>query len=99
MVVADPKRPRQFNEEFKRQVVQLYEAGKPVEGLQSEYDIGHSMLHRWITGIREHGSISVADARTPEQNELIALRKENRQLRMEVDVLKQEALIFARKQG
>lgn len=38
-----------------------------------------------------------ADNRTPEQNELIELRKRNRQLEMEVDVLKQAALIFARK--
>jgi transposase len=37
------------------------------------------------------------DNRTIEEQELIKLRKENQQLRMENDVLKQAALIFARK--
>ena len=34
------------------------------------------------------------DNRTPEQEELIRLRKENQQLRMENDILKQAALIL-----
>ena len=37
------------------------------------------------------------DNRTPEQEELIRLRKENQQLRMENDILKQAALILGRK--
>ena len=77
--MADPKHPRHYDEAFKRQIVQLYENGKPVQG------------------IRNSGSTKAADNRTPEQNELIELRKRNRQLEMEVDVLKQAALIFARK--
>ncbi|MEI2659945.1 MAG: IS3 family transposase [Bifidobacterium adolescentis] len=58
-----------------------------------------STLHRWVQGIRNSGSTKAADNRTPEQNELIELRKRNRQLEMEVDVLEQAALIFARKQA
>ena len=65
--------------------------------IKDEYDISHSTLHRWVQGIRNSGSTKAADNRTPEQNELIELRKRNRQLEMEVDVLKQAALIFARK--
>ena len=43
------------------------------------------------------GSSHDKDNRTPEEQELLRLRKENQQLRMENDVLKQAALIFARK--
>ena len=43
------------------------------------------------------GSSREKDNRTVEEQELIQLRKENQQLRMENDVLKQAALIFARK--
>lgn len=57
----------------------------------------HSALHRWVKGIRETGSTRACDNRTAEEAELIELRRENRRLRMEVDVLKQAALIFARK--
>ena len=38
-----------------------------------------------------------ADNLTPEQKERIALRKRNKQLEMEVDILKQAALIMAQK--
>ena len=81
----------------KRQIVQLYEGGKSPAEIKAEYDIGSSTLHRWVRGIREHGSTRAADARTPEEDELIELRRENKRLRMEVDVLKQAALIFARR--
>nr|WP_253279690.1 IS3 family transposase [Bifidobacterium adolescentis] len=95
--MADPKHPRHYEESFKRQIVQLYENGKPAREIKDEYDISHSTLHRWVQGIRNSGSTKAADNRTPEQNELIELRKRNRQLEMEVDVSEQAALIFARK--
>lgn len=95
--MADPKHPRKYAEEFKRQIVQLYEDGKPAGEIQREYDLSHSTLHRWVKGIRESGSTKACDNRTPEQSELIELRRRNRRLEMEVDVLKQAALIFARK--
>ena len=43
------------------------------------------------------GSFHEKDNRTPEQEELIKLRKENQQLKMENDILKQAALILGRK--
>ena len=95
--MADPKHPRQFSEEFKRQIVQLYESGKPASEIYEEYDLCRSTLRRWVKGVRASGSTRARDNRTAEENELIELRRENRRLRMEVDVLKQAALIFARK--
>lgn len=95
--MADPKHPRHYDEAFKRQIVQLYENGKPAREVKDEYDVSHSTLHRWVQGIRNSGSTKAADKRTPEQNEPVELRKRNRQLEMEVDVLKQAAPVFARK--
>ena len=94
--MADPKHPRHYDEAFKRQIVQLYESGKPSREIRAEYDIARSTLQRWVQGIRNSGSTRAADNRTPEQNELIELRKRNRQSEMEVDVLKQAAPVFAR---
>ena len=34
--MADPKHPRKFSEEFKRQIVQLYDNGKPVSEIRAE---------------------------------------------------------------
>lgn len=95
--MADPKHPRHYEESFKRQIVQLYENGKPVREIKDEYDISHSTLHRWVQGIRNGGSTRAADNRTPEWNEPVELRKRNRQLEMEVDVSEQAAPVFARK--
>ena len=52
---------------------------------------------RWIRQSRNSGSFKEADNRSPEEQELIRLRKENQQLLMENDILKQAALIFGRK--
>ena len=95
--MAGPRHPRHCEESFKRRIVRLYENGRPAREIRDEYDISRSTLHRWVQGIRDSGSTKAADNRTPEQNELIELRKRSRQLEMEVDVLKQAALIFARK--
>lgn len=53
-------------------------------------------MRRWVTGINEAGSSKAAGSRTSEQQWLLELEKENKRLRMEVDVLKQVALIIAR---
>ena len=73
------------------------EASPPLRGVVQAAARAALREHRWVQGIRNSGSTKAADNRTPEQNELIELRKRNRQLEMEVDVLKQAALIFARK--
>lgn len=95
--MADPKHPRKFSEEFKRQIVQLYDNGKSPADIEAEYDIGSSTPHRWARAIHEDGSTRAADNRTPEQQRILDLEKENKRLRMEADVLKAAALIFARK--
>ena len=95
--MRDPKHPRQFSEEFRRQIVALVDSGKPRAEVMREYDLGKSTLDRWIRRVHACGSTAAADNRTPEQNRLIELERENALLRMEVDVLKQAAPMFARK--
>lgn len=88
---------RTFTSEFKQQMVQLYENGKTRAALVSEYDLTPSALDRWIKQARTTGSFKEKENRSPEENELIALRKELQHLRMENDILKQAALIMGRK--
>ena len=95
--MRDPRHPRHFTDEFKRQIVDLYNAGKPKREIMDEYDLGKSTVERWIKSINATGSPRAADNRTPEQNRILELERENRRLRMEVDVLKRAALIYARK--
>ena len=92
------KRPRRsFTEEFKKQMVDLYNTGKPRAEIAKEYDLSPSALDRWISRINKTGSSKEKDNRTEAENELIALRKENAKLRLENEILKKAALIFATK--
>lgn len=93
-----PKQQRRtFTAEFKKQMVQLYENGKSRASIVEEYDLTASALDRWIQQAKTTGSFKEKDNRSPEENELNALRKEVQRLRMENDILKQAALIMGRK--
>lgn len=95
--MRDPKHPRQFTEELRRQIVALVDSGRPRSEVMREYDLGKSTPDRWIQRVHACGSTAAADNRTPEQNRLIEPERENARLKMEVDVLKQAAPMFARK--
>jgi len=91
------KKRRTFSTDFKKQVVALYENGKSRQDIVREYDLTASALDRWITQFQKSGSFKEKDNLSPVEQELIELRKRNKQLEMEVDILKQAALIMGRK--
>lgn len=88
---------RTFTEEFKKQMVELYKAGKTRAEIAREYDLTASALDRWIAMISKSGSSREKDNRSEEENELIALRKEYQRVLLENEILKKAALIFAKK--
>ena len=92
------RRPRRtYSKEFKQQVVDLYLAGKSRVEIIREYELTASSFDKWIKQAETSGSFKEKDNLTPEQKEMIALRKRNQQLEMENDILKQAALIMGRK--
>ena len=88
---------RTFSDEFKSQIVQLFNAGKSRSDICREYEISPTVVDRWIKRINTTGSAKECDNRTTEEIELMKLRKENKRLLMENDILKQAALIFAQR--
>jgi len=86
-----------FSDEFKRQIVNLYNSGRSAYKLSDEFDISTSTVYKWIKESNTTGSFKAIDNLTDEQKELIKLRKRNAQLEMENDILKQAALIMGRK--
>ena len=92
------RRPRRtYTEEFKTQIVQLYKNGKRKCDIIREYDMTPSLLDKWIKQSDETESFKEKDNRSTLEQELIELRKRNKQLEMENDILKQAALILGRK--
>lgn len=84
---------RKFTEEFKQQVVNLYNNGKSRSEIIREYDLSPSAFNRWVTEFNNTGSFKAKDNRTEEENRLQQLEK----LRMENDIIKQAAPIMGRK--
>ena len=95
--MAEKRVRRTYSEEQKKQLVELFNHGKPRSEIIREYDLTASAFEKWAKLINATGPSHDKDNRTPAEQELLRLRKENQQLRMENDVLKQAALIFARK--
>lgn len=91
------KQRRTFTDDFKRQMVLLYQNGKSRSDIIQGYDLTKSALDRWILQFSQSGSFKLKDNRSDEDNELIRLRKDIKTLRMENDILKQAALIIGRK--
>ena len=87
---------RTYSKEFKQQMVDLYNAGKPRAEIVREYELTPSAFDKWVKQANTTGSFKEKDNLIPEQKELAALRKRNQQLEMENDILKQAALIFGR---
>jgi len=90
------RKRRTFTKEFKEQIVGLHASGKPRGEIIKEYDLTPSAFDKWVRQHKATGSFEEKDNRTPEQEELLKLRKENQRLAMENDILKQAALIMRR---
>jgi len=91
------KANRYYTEEFKRQIVELEASGEKISEIEREYKVTKTTIREWIKRYGKSGEFGAEANRSPEEKELRELRKENRKLRMENDILKQAALILGRK--
>ena len=88
---------KRYKKEFKKQIVTLINNGKKISEIVEEYGVSRSTVHKWKKDYNNSGSFKAKDNRSIEEKELIKLRKENNQLKMENDILKQAALILGQK--
>jgi len=89
------KHARRYPPEYKAEAVRLAQQGeKPIKHIAEDLGIAHQTLRRWIAqaeidaGRRE-------GLTTAEREELRRLRRENRILREEREILKKAAAFFA----
>ena len=85
--------------EYRRQMVELVRAGRTPGELAREFECSAQAIRNWVRqadrdeGRREDGLTSA------EREELRRLRRDNRQLREEREILKKAAAWFARETG
>ncbi|TDQ00628.1 transposase-like protein [Labedaea rhizosphaerae] len=83
--------------EFRQRAVELARLGdKPVAALAKDLGISESCLRNWMTQANVDESGSATKLTSAEKKELAELRRKNRQLEMENEILKRAAAYFAR---
>ena len=97
---AEGKKPRPrraFTAEFKAEIVELCQRGdRSVGQVARDFDLTETAVRQWVkqaeldTGERSDGLTS------SEREELAALRRENRRLKEDVEILKRATAFFAK---
>ena len=97
-----PKTRPAYAPEFRRQMIDLVRAGRDPEDLSREFEPTAQSIRHWVAvadhqeGRREDGGAPMPSA---DRDELVKLRRENKQLRLERDILSRAAAWFAREAG
>ncbi len=97
-----PRTRRPYSPEFRRQMVDLVRAGRSLDDLAKEFEPTARSIGAWVAvaakqdGRQEEHTAGVS---APERDELARLRRENKQLRLERDILSKAAAWFARESG
>jgi transposase len=94
-----PRTRPPYSAEFRHQLVQLVQAGRTPEELSREFEPSAQAIRNWVKqsgGVAESESVGLTNA---ESEELRRLRRENRQLREEREILAKAAAWFARETG
>ena len=95
------RRPRRrFDDDFKAQAVRLVlDDGKSIPSVARDLDLTESNLRVWVDRARADRTGGKTGLTTAEREELARLRKENRELRTDRDILKKAAAFFVKHQG
>ena len=94
------RRPRRrFDDDFKAQAVRLVlDEGKTVGAAARDLDLTETALREWVKRAHADRTNGRTGLTTAEREELARLRKENRELRTEREILKKAAAFFAKHQ-
>ena len=82
--------------EFRRQMAELVQAGRSPEELAREFEPTAQSIRNWVAQAERNEGRHSDGLTTSEREELNRLRRENRQLRLERDILSKAAAWFAR---
>jgi transposase len=95
-----PRARRTFTDEFKAGAVGLVlREGRSIASVARDLDVAQSVLRTWVERARaDAGEGKPGMVSSDEREELTRLRRENRVLREERQILKKAAVLFAAKE-
>ena len=101
-----PKSRPPYPIEFRRQMVELARAGRDPNDLAREFEPSAQAIRNWVAEAdrsegRREAKLPPADSglTAAERDERVRLRRENRQLKLERDILSRATAWFARETG
>lgn len=93
------KANRRYAPEFQRQMVELIRSGRNPEELAREFEPSAQAIRNWVAQADRDEGRRADGLTSAERSELSRLRRENRQLKLEREILSKAAAWFARETG
>jgi len=94
-----PRRPAAYPAAYREQIIALARAGRTAKQLAAEFEPSEQTIRNWIFQAQADRGEHPGAVTTEERDELNRLRRENRQLKVERDILGKAAAWFARETG
>ena len=94
-----PKSRAPYPAEFRARMVELVRAGRTPEELSREFEPSAQSIWNWVRQVEQDQGVRQDGLTTDEKEELRRLRRENRVLREEKEILKKAAAWFAEETG
>jgi transposase len=91
-----PKSHRPYAPEFRHRIVELVRKGRTPEELARQFEPSAQAIRNWMRQAARDAGERTDGLTTEEREELRRLRRENRALREEREILKKAAAWFAR---
>lgn len=85
---------KHYSKEFIAQILELYDAGKTIQELSSEYGVSQTSINRWID--TKLPKFKTDDGEQISVDDYQKLKKENNRLKLELEILKKATAIFAK---
>lgn len=93
------RRPAAYPPAYREQIIALARAGRTAKQLAAEFEPSEQTIRNWIFQAQADRGERPGVVTSEEKAELHRLRRENRQLKVERDILGKAAAWFARETG
>jgi transposase len=90
-----PKRSKRYSPQFHQQIVDLVRTGRRISELAREFGCSPWAISRWVKQADRDTGRGDGGLTTAEREELVRLRRDNRRLKMEREILGKAAAWFA----
>jgi transposase len=96
---------KRYTDDFKKMIIEVYNSGKPVLELCSEYGISTAIIYRWLKNPPSNEpkktliKVETEPKAVNKDKELLKLHTENARIKEENEILKKAIAMFAKEEN